>query len=67
MSAITESIRVGVTRDDSGVPLGLVNWMILNQKGLRPRLQRIGKRTGYLWFIIRIKHLLTNTHIWTDL
>lgn len=64
MSVITESLAVGVTRCDEGVPLGLINWMVRNREDTGICTVRIGKEVGYLWWIIKLRHIKMRWFIW---
>lgn len=65
-SAFQRAIKAGVTRSDEGVPIGLVNWMVLQR---RPTIRavRVGQRYGYMWFKLDIGHEKARVHIWEDL
>jgi len=65
MSPVIKSILLGQTKSDEGVPLGLVNYMVLNRQGNTPTC-RIGIRKGYLWFRLDILALRQTINIWSD-
>ena len=68
MSALTNSIAAGVTRQPNGEPLGLVNWMVYNRSHTSgTKAIRVGTRIGYLWWTIVLVTCRTNFHIWEEL
>lgn len=64
-SPVIREMLAGNTRDDNGVPLGLVNYMVHNRLPTQ-RHVRIGTRIGVLHFVLALGGIGMNLNIWND-
>jgi hypothetical protein len=65
-SPIMLELLEGSTHDANGVPVGLVNWMVLNNAP-RQRAVRVQDRMGYMHFRLWLDRVGIILNIWNDL
>lgn len=62
---LIDEIAAGTTRDQQGVPLGMVNYMV-HSRAPHQRTVRIGDRLGTLHFTVNLTGPRVRFHVWDD-